>query len=262
MRRRRRARRLCSCSARPCGAGHSAPGSAGGVIEPSSAALPSRRPRTTLAAAGAAFSTPCASMPPPPPRDWRRRSPRTPAQPAAIGFSCTRSPTAQALRTRTWALGPALAWRVLTPLPPPAPKPVCCPEGPEALSGCVRCPSHLRVGPRPQVASPIAGGSSLVEALSTRPDRAAVALCAVCGSPGPAGGKLRKCGRCGGVWYCGAECQLVDWKQNGHRAACTSAPQPAAPPRGGTAAAPGGAEGSGGSGGSPRRKKKSKGGRM
>ena len=164
MRRRRRARRLCSCSARPCGAGHSAPGSAGGVIKPSSAALPSRRPRTTLAAAGAASSTPCASMPPPLPRDWRRRSPRTPAQPAAIGFSCTRSPT-QALRTRTWALGPALAWRVLTPLPPPAPKPVCCPEGPEALSGCVCCPSHLRgwsasSGCEPDCGRLLAGGSS------------------------------------------------------------------------------------------------------
>lgn len=43
-----------------------------------------------------------------------------------------------------------------------------------------------------------------------------VRVCAACGQ---AGVGLKQCSRCHSVWYCGRDCQAVDWKR-GHKFVC------------------------------------------
>jgi hypothetical protein len=59
------------------------------------------------------------------------------------------------------------------------------------------------------------GGGPAGEAAAPRPAK----LCAACGAQhGPSGAKLRLCGGCRSLYYCGAECQGAAWPS--HKVAC------------------------------------------
>ncbi|PNH05236.1 hypothetical protein TSOC_008516 [Tetrabaena socialis] len=38
--------------------------------------------------------------------------------------------------------------------------------------------------------------------------------------------RLQACGRCGAAWYCCRECQLLHWREGGHKAACANGSRP------------------------------------
>ncbi|KAK3254689.1 hypothetical protein CYMTET_36104 [Cymbomonas tetramitiformis] len=55
-------------------------------------------------------------------------------------------------------------------------------------------------------------------------ERRGLQTCAGCGKGEPAARMFKKCGKCGGVWYCGSNCQRSHWKA--HKVECSPLPPP------------------------------------
>ncbi|PNH05240.1 hypothetical protein TSOC_008517 [Tetrabaena socialis] len=67
--------------------------------------------------------------------------------------------------------------------------------------------------------------------LAANLSRALLRICSYCGCTRLAGdseaeARLQACGRCGAAWYCCRECQLLHWREGGHKAACADGSKP------------------------------------